>query len=424
MKTLVLGAGGREHSLAWAIAQNPRSAGVVVAPGNAGMALADGIKCCPVDMLDTAAVLDLCYTQKIDLVVVGPEAPLVAGLADAVRKAGFLCIGPSQTAARLESSKSFTKDVCAKAGVPTAAAVAFRKTKPALAYLATLDSYPVVIKADGLAAGKGVVVADDEQTAQCAVQDMFAGRFGNAGHTILIEEFMQGLEASFFVLTDGRTVRSIGSAQDYKRAFDGDKGNNTGGMGAVSPTARMTDALQQSIVKDIIQPTLDELHWRGCAYCGVLYAGLMIDAGRPRLVEYNVRFGDPECQALMMRLGGQMLDLLLGAAEGHLDKVQAHFADDAAVTVVLAAQGYPQNPQTGIELHGLDVCPQDNNKHIFYAGVGAGTKGALVSTGGRVLNVTARADSVVAARSAAYDMVEHIANASGSGLFYRTDIAT
>ena len=338
MNILILGSGGREHSLAWAVNQNPKCDRLIVAPGNAGIAaVAD---CADIDVMDGAAVVELAEGASVDLVIVGPEAPLAAGVADDLRAAGFSVFGPSAAAAQLEASKAFTHEICDAAGAPTAEWARFSQAGAAKDYVRAQGA-PIVVKADGLAAGKGVDVAEDVATACAAIDEMFGGIFGDAGAEVVIEEFMGGEEASFFVLCDGETVLPFGTAQDHKRVGEGDTGPNTGGMGAYSPAPVLTEAVQAQVLDRIIRPTVAEMARRGTPFQGVLYAGLMIEDGRARLVEYNVRFGDPECQVLMMRLGAQVLDLLQACAEGRLAGMTVNWAGDHALTVVMAANGYP-----------------------------------------------------------------------------------
>ncbi|SNX69107.1 phosphoribosylamine--glycine ligase [Cereibacter ovatus] len=415
MNILILGGGGREHALAWAIKQNPKCDRLIVAPGNAGIArLAE---CSDLDILDGAAVVAFCEANSVDFVVVGPEAPLAAGVADATRAAGILTFGPSQAAARLEASKGFTKEICDACKAPTAGYARFTDAAAARAHVQATGA-PIVVKADGLAAGKGVVVAMTEAEALAAIDDMFGGSFGEAGAEVVIEEFMSGEEASFFILTDGKTVLPIGTAQDHKRAFDGDEGPNTGGMGAYSPAPVLTAAIQRQALDEIVKPTIAEMARRGTPYTGVLYAGLMIDQGRARLVEYNVRFGDPECQVLMMRLGAQALDLLLACADGRLDQVQVSWAEDHALTVVMAAKGYPGSYAKGSEIRGLSVLPETAGQMVFHAGT-AEKDGRILAAGGRVLNVTARGETLAEAQARAYRLVDAIDWPEG---FCRRDI--
>ncbi|MBF9034744.1 phosphoribosylamine--glycine ligase [Rhodobacterales bacterium HKCCE2091] len=415
MNILILGGGGREHALAWAVLQNPKCDKLIVAPGNAGIAqIAD---CADLAITEPAAVVDFAAENAIDFVIVGPEAPLEAGVADALADAGILAFGPSAEAARLETSKTFTKEVCDAAGAPTAAWARFTEVDPAKDYIRKHGA-PIVVKADGLAAGKGVVVAETEEHAIIAVEDMLRGAFGAASASVVIEEFMAGEEASFFVLSDGERVLPVGTAQDHKRVGEGDTGPNTGGMGAYSPAPVMTGAVTARALSEIVEPTIAEMARRGTPYRGVLYAGLMIENGAPRLVEYNVRFGDPECQVLMMRLGAQALDLMLACAEGRLDDVAANWADDHAMTVVMAADGYPGSYAKGSAIRGLDAIPEDSSHMVFHAGT-ARTEGEWRANGGRVLNVTARGDTLDTARDRAYAMVDAIDWPEG---FCRRDI--
>ena len=415
MNILILGSGGREHALAWACAQNPKCDRLIVAPGNAGIAgVAD---CADLDILDGAAVVEFCAENAIDFLIVGPEAPLAAGVADAARAAGILTFGPSAAAARLEASKGFTKEICDACGAPTAGYARFTDAGAAKDYIRAQGA-PIVVKADGLAAGKGVVVAMSLDEALAAVDEMMGGAFGAAGAEVVIEEFMTGEEASFFVLTDGENLLPIGTAQDHKRVGDGDTGPNTGGMGAYSPAPVLTPAIQQQALDEIVLPTVREMAARGTPFQGVLYAGLMIENGRARLVEYNVRFGDPECQVLMMRLGAQALDALLACAEGRLDQARIDWADDHALTVVMAAKGYPGAYAKGTVIRGLDRCPEDSRHMVFHAGT-ALKDGEITATGGRVLNVTARGDTLADARNRAYAMIDHIRWPEG---FCRSDI--
>ena len=415
MNILVLGSGGREHSLIWAIAQNPKCDKIFAAPGNAGTAqIADNVA---LDPCNGDAIAQFCADEAVDFVVIGPEAPLAAGVADRLRTARILTFGPSAAAARLEASKAFTKEICDACNAPTAAYARFTDATAARAYVARYGA-PIVIKADGLAAGKGVIVAETQGQAFSAIDDMFGGEFGEAGAEVVIEEFMEGEEASFFILSDGTNILPLGTAQDHKRAFDGDQGPNTGGMGAYSPAPVMTPDVEARALEEIIRPTIAEMARRGTPYEGVLYAGFMIRDGQPRLVEYNVRFGDPECQVLMMRLGAQVLDLLLAAAEQRLDDITVNWADDHAMTVVMAAQGYPGTYEKGTRIKGLDDIAETTNQMVFHAGTGL-RDGQIVAAGGRVLNVTARGNTLAAAKSAAYDAVNRIDWPEG---FCRKDI--
>jgi len=404
MNILILGSGGREHALAWAVKQNPKTDRLIVAPGNAGIAML--AECADIDILDGATVVSFCAENAVDFVIVGPEAPLAAGVADACRRAGLLTFGPSAAAARLEASKAFTKEICDACSAPTAGYARFTEAAPARAWI-TAKGAPIVVKADGLAAGKGVIVAMTEAEALAAIDDMFGGEFGAAGAEVVIEEFMAGEEASFFILTDGVTALPIGTAQDHKRAGDGDTGPNTGGMGAYSPAPVLTQAIQIQVMNEIVLPTIAEMARRGTPYQGVLYAGLMILDGHARLVEYNARFGDPEAQVLMLRLGGQALDLMLACAEGRLSGCQANWADDHALTVVMAANGYPGPYAKGSQIRGLEYLPEDSRHMVFHAGTATRDAG-IIASGGRVLAVTARGASLAEARNAAYAMVDLI----------------
>ncbi|WP_299729756.1 phosphoribosylamine--glycine ligase [uncultured Tateyamaria sp.] len=415
MNILILGGGGREHALAWAVLQNPKCDRLVVAPGNAGIAaIAD---CAALDINDGGTVAGFVEEEAIDFVIVGPEAPLAAGVADRLRDAGVLVFGPSQAAAQLEASKAFTKEICDAANAPTAAYGHFTDAAAAKAHVSA-EGAPIVVKADGLAAGKGVIIAETVEDAHAAIDDMFGGAFGGAGAEVVIEEFMTGEEASFFVLCDGSDVLPIGTAQDHKRVGEGDTGPNTGGMGAYSPAPVLTDAIAERALAEIIRPTMAEMAARGMPYQGVLYAGLMIEDGAPRLVEYNVRFGDPECQVLMMRLGAQAFDLMHAAAEGRLAEAQVNWADDHAMTVVMAANGYPDAYDKGAVIGGLDALPETSSQMVFHAGT-TSVNGAVTASGGRVLNVTARGDTLQDAAKQAYAMVDAIDFPGG---FCRRDI--
>ncbi len=415
MNILILGGGGREHALAWAVMQNPKCDRLIVAPGNAGIAAI--AECAALDIEDGAAVVDFARTNKVDMVIVGPEAPLAAGVADQLRIAGLLCLGPIREAARLETSKRFTKEICDACGAPTAAWARFTDAKSARNHV-NVTGTPIVIKADGLAGGKGVVVAENESTAIEAIDRMFNGAYGAAGSEIVIEEFLPGEEASLFVLCDGGTVLPIGTAQDHKRVYEGDSGPNTGGMGAYSPAPILSPAVEERALNEIIKPCLTEMNRRGTPYTGVLYAGLMIYDGAPKLVEFNVRFGDPECQALMVRLGAQALDLIHACAEGRLDEARVNWANDHSLTVVIAAKGYPGDYRKGSEIHGLDKIPNDSHHMLFHAGTTL-RNDRIVVAGGRVLNATARGDTLVQAAERAYALADAI---NWSDVFFRRDI--
>ena len=415
MKLLVVGAGGREHALCWKLAQSPKLTKLYAAPGNAGMAsVAD---CVDMGAEDVAGLVDFARDNGIDLVVVGPEAPLVKGLADQLNEAGIPVFGPSAKAAQLEGSKGFTKDLCTRANIPTAAYGRFTNLDDALAYVGR-EGAPIVVKADGLAAGKGVTVAMTTDEALDAVREAFDGRFGDAGTEVVIEDFLEGEEASFFALCDGTTALPLATAQDHKRVGDGDTGPNTGGMGAYSPAPVMTPELVDQVMATIIEPTLATMKADGMPYKGVLYAGLMITADGPELIEYNARFGDPECQVLMMRMESDLLELLYAAAKGELKGKRVAWRDDPALTVVMAAKGYPGAYEKGTAINGLDDAASNADVEIFHAGT-AMQDGQLVATGGRVLNVTAVAPSVAQAQALAYAAIDKIDWPDG---FCRRDI--
>jgi phosphoribosylamine---glycine ligase len=412
MNILLIGSGGREHALAWKLIQSPSCDTLYVAPGNPGMA--DVATRVPIDVTDHAAVIAFCSRAMIELVVVGPEAPLVAGLADDLRSAGTAVFGPSKDAAQLEGSKGFTKDLCAAANIPTAAYGRFNSADAAIAGLVNFTA-PFVIKADGLAAGKGVIIADDRAQAEAAIADMFDGSFGEAGASVVIEDFMLGEEASFFAISDGKTVIPFGSAQDHKRVGNGDTGPNTGGMGAYSPAPVLTEALEAEVMARIIQPTVEMMATKGMPYIGVLFAGLMLTNAGPKLIEYNCRFGDPECQVLMLRFAGDLAALLYAAATGTLADAQLPvFSKETALTVVMAANGYPEAPKKGGAIHLHDA----GDATIFHAGT-AMVDGQLIASGGRVLNICGRGKNVTEAQARAYATMAAVDYVDG---FYRRDI--
>jgi phosphoribosylamine--glycine ligase len=414
MNVLLIGSGGREHALAWKIAQSPMLGSLFAAPGNPG--IAKHAELVAVDPADHQAVIALCRDKAIDLVVVGPEAPLVDGLADTLATVGIKVFGPSAKAAQLEGSKGFTKDLCARQDIPTAAYERFNNAPKAKAYVRT-QGVPIVIKADGLAAGKGVTVAMTLEEAFDAIEDCFEGAYGEAGAEVVIEEFLTGEEASFFCLCDGETALPFGTAQDHKRVGDGDTGPNTGGMGAYSPAPVMTEDLVAQTMREIIEPTMRGMAEMGAPFSGVLYAGLMIDESGPKLIEYNVRFGDPECQVLMMRLKDDILVLLSAAASGGLKHVSARWSEETALTVVMAAEGYPGTPKKGTAIDGVEKAEASGAK-VFHAGT-AVKDGTLVANGGRVLNVTASGADVQTAQARAYAAVDSI---DWPGGFCRRDI--
>jgi phosphoribosylamine--glycine ligase len=415
VNVLLIGGGGREHALAWKLRQSALIGRLYCAPGNAG--IEQVAECVALDVADHAAVIRFCKKNAIGLVVIGPEAPLVAGLADDLEASGFKVFGPSREAARLEGSKGFTKDLAAEYGIPTAAYRRFADASSAKAYAAA-QRLPIVVKADGLAAGKGVVVAETIAAAEGAIDACFSGAFGSAGAKVVIEEFLAGEEASFFALTDGKTVLPLATAQDHKRALEGDEGPNTGGMGAYSPAPIMTPALCARVMEEIVVPTVRAMGERGTPFKGVLYAGLMIEHGAPKLIEYNVRFGDPEAQALMLRLKSDLLPSLLAVAEGRLAGLTLDWHEDAALCVVMAARGYPGAYAKGSEIKGLEAAGADPNVQIFHAG----TKrdGArIVADGGRVLGVTARDRTILEAKARVYAAIEKI---DWPGGVFRRDI--
>jgi phosphoribosylamine--glycine ligase len=411
----LIGGGGREHALAWKLKQSPLLDTLYCAPGNAG--IAEVAELASLDIGDHDAVARFCKEREIGLVIIGPEAPLVAGLTDDLEAHGITVFGPSQAAARLEGSKGFTKDLCARAGIPTAAYARFADAASAKAYLAK-QTLPIVIKADGLAAGKGVAIAETKAEAEAAIDACFSGAFGDAGAELVIEEFLRGEEASFFALVDGTRALPLATAQDHKRAYDGDQGPNTGGMGAYSPAPVMTEALCRRVMAEIIEPTVRAMAEAGTPFKGVLYAGLMIDQATPKLIEYNVRFGDPEAQVLMLRLKSDLLPALLATAEGRLDGVALEWSDNAALCVVMAAKGYPGAYAKGTEIKGLDAAAREPGVQIFHAGTRRDDN-RVVSDGGRVLGVTARGHNICEAQERAYAAVDKI---DWPGGFCRSDI--
>ena len=415
MNILLLGSGGREHALAWKIAGSPLLTKLWCAPGNAG--IAREAECIGLDVADHAAVIAFCKANTVDLVMVGPEAPLAAGIVDDLTAAGIKAFGPTRAAAQLESSKGFTKDLCRAHAIPTAAYQRFSDADKAKAYIRERGA-PIVVKADGLAAGKGVVVAATVAEAEAAIETMLGGGLGAAGAEAVVEEFLTGEEASFFVLCDGDHALPLAAAQDHKRAYDGDRGPNTGGMGAYSPAPVMTEVMVRRTMDEIIQPTLRAMKARGTPYKGVLFAGLMITASGPKLIEYNVRFGDPETQVLMVRLMSDLVPALLAACDGELKHFDLRWYPDAALTVVMAAKGYPGDYVKGSVIAGLDAAEATEGVAIFHAGTRAdGDK--VVATGGRVLNVTATGPTVREAQRRAYQAVDRIRWPEG---FCRRDI--
>ncbi|WP_441240296.1 phosphoribosylamine--glycine ligase [Tardiphaga sp. 768_D3_N2_1] len=401
MNILLIGSGGREHALAWKLAASPLLTKLWCAPGNAG--IAKEAECVALDVADHAAVIAFCKENKVDFVVVGPEAPLAAGIVDDLAAAGIKSFGPSKAAARLEGSKGFTKDLCKANNIPTAAYERFSDADAAKAYIRAQGA-PIVIKADGLAAGKGVVVAMTLKEAEDAIDMMLGGGFGAAGAEAVVEEFMTGEEASFFVLCDGEHALPLVAAQDHKRAFDGDKGPNTGGMGAYSPAPVFTDAIRDRTMNEIIYPTLRAMSAMGCPYKGVLFAGLMITDEGPKLIEYNARFGDPETQVLMVRLMSDLLPALIASCDGQLNHFDLRWFPDPALTVVMAAKGYPGDYEKGTRIAGLDRAEKIEGVEVFHAGTKA-SGDWILANGGRVLNVTASAKTVGEAQRRAYEAI-------------------
>ncbi|EGT4257194.1 phosphoribosylamine--glycine ligase [Citrobacter amalonaticus] len=408
MKVLVIGNGGREHALAWKAAQSPKVETVFVAPGNAGTALEPTLQNVAISATDIPALLNFAQSEKIDLTIVGPEAPLVKGVVDTFRAAGLKIFGPTAGAAQLEGSKAFTKDFLARHHIPTAEYQNFTEIEPALAYLREKGA-PIVIKADGLAAGKGVIVAMTLEEAEAAVHDMLAGNaFGDAGHRIVIEEFLDGEEASFIVMVDGEHVLPMATSQDHKRVGDGDTGLNTGGMGAYSPAPVVTDVVHQRTMERIIWPTVKGMAAEGNTYTGFLYAGLMIDKqGNPKVIEFNCRFGDPETQPIMLRMKSDLVELCLAACEDKLDEQKSEWDDRASLGVVMAAGGYPGDYRTGDVIHGLPLEEVADGK-VFHAGTRLDDNEQVVTSGGRVLCVTALGDTVAEAQKRAYALMTDI----------------
>ena len=415
MNILLLGSGGREHALAWKMAASPLTDRLFCAPGNAG--IAQEAACSALDLTDHAAIIAFCRAHGIDFVVVGPEAPLCAGIVDDLEAAGIKAFGPSRVAAQLEGSKGFTKDLCRVAGIPTAAYERFHAAAEAKAYVRSRGT-PIVVKADGLAAGKGVVVAESIGEAEAAIDMIFGGGLGAAGAELVIEDFLSGEEASFFALCDGETALPLASAQDHKRAFDGDKGPNTGGMGAYSPAPIIDAGTSARVMAEIIQPTLRAMKAMGAPYKGVLYAGLMITPEGPMLIEYNVRFGDPECQVLMPRLMSDLVPALLASCDGVLKSLDLRWHPQSALTVVMAAKGYPGAYAKGSVIEGLAEAAAVEGVEIFHAGTKQDA-GRILANGGRVLNVSALGKTVSEAQARAYAAIARIQWPEG---YYRHDI--
>ncbi len=404
MNVLLIGSGGREHALAWKLAQSPHVAEITCAPGNAGIAEIAG--CVDIKADDIVGLLALVQRGGYDFVIVGPEVPLAMGLVDALQEQGVKVFGPTQAAAKLESSKAFTKNFCKRHNIPTADYGVFTDLTSAKAHFKTMTK-PYVLKADGLAAGKGVVIATTKKQAETELTEFFSGKHGEASATVVIEEFMNGQEISFFAVSDGKSALPLVAAQDHKRAFDGDKGPNTGGMGAYSPVPIFSDSELATVMKTIIQPTIDGMHNDGHPFKGVLFAGLMMTDNGPKLIEYNVRFGDPECQVLMRRLQSDIMDIFLAAEAGALaDLAPPVWFDDPVVNVVMAAEGYPGDYKKGSAISGIRDAETHDGIIVFHAGTARQDNGALIASGGRVLNITAQADSLEAAAAAAYKAID------------------
>ncbi len=415
MNVLIIGSGGREHALSWKIAASPLVTKLYCAPGNGG--IAEIAECVPLKPLDFDSIVTFCRDKNIGFVVIGPEDPLVAGLVDRLDTEGIKSFGPSAAAARLEGSKGFTKDLCAEFNIPTAAYGRFADAAAAKTYAHKMGA-PIVVKADGLAAGKGVIIAMTLDETDAAIDEIFSGRFGKAGAEVVIEELMEGEEASFFALCDGATALPLATAQDHKRVFDNDEGPNTGGMGAYSPAPVLTPALVERVMREIIEPTVAAMKERGTPFKGVLFAGLMLTAEGPKLIEYNARFGDPETQVLMTRLASDILPALIASHDGTLDKLSLDWKDEAALTVVMAANGYPGDYAKDTEIHGLDAARALPGVQVFHAGTRA-DGGRILANGGRVLNVTATGNSVGDAQAQAYNAIALI---DWPGGFCRKDI--
>lgn len=414
MNVLLIGSGGREHAMAWKLAQSPLLETLYCAPGNAG--IAQVAECVALDISDHQQVIEFCRDKDISFVIIGPEGPLVAGIIDALEAADISAFGPSAAAAQLEGSKGFTKDLCAEFNIPTAAYQRFNNAPKAKRYVREMGA-PIVIKADGLAAGKGVIMAMSVEEAMDAIDDCFEGAFGDAGYEVVIEEFLEGEEASLFAFCDGQTALLMGTAQDHKRVGEGDTGPNTGGMGAYSPATIMDQAMIDEVMGDIIVPTLAGMHSRGMPFKGILFAGLMLTEDGPQLIEYNVRFGDPETQVILPRLKSDLLELMIASVENSLLEVEAEWSDETALTVVLASKGYPGSYEKGTEIRDLDKAAAGNIE-IFHAGT-AENDGKLTAIGGRVLNITAMGSSVSEAQADAYAAIKKVDWPNG---FCRSDI--
>ncbi len=416
MKVLVLGSGAREHAMCWSLANSPLISKLICAPGNPG--IAEEAQCINININNNDEIISLALKEKVDLVIPGPEIPLVNGIIDELNKVNIKAFGPSKEASKLEGSKKFTKNICKLANIPTAESEVFTNRDEAIKYIKK-NKLPIVIKADGLAAGKGVVIAQNEEEAITAIDNSFNGFFGEAGKTILIEEYLEGVEASFFALCDGVTAIPLANAQDHKRVGDGDTGPNTGGMGAFSPTPNLTESINNNIIDDIIIPTLIEMDKRGSPFQGILYAGLMLTKDGPKLIEYNVRFGDPECQVILTRIKSNLFEAILAAVDHTLEKFHLRFYDEVALTIVMASNGYPGKYKTHSIIKGIADANNIKGIKVFHAGTTLDSEKNIVSNGGRVLSVTANAKNIEEARVLAYKAIEYIKWDDG---FYRKDI--
>ena len=416
MKVLVLGSGAREHAMCWSLANSPLISKLICAPGNPG--IAEEAQCINININNNDEIISLALKEKVDLVIPGPEIPLVNGIIDELNKVNIKAFGPSKEASKLEGSKKFTKNICKLANIPTAESEAFTNRDEAIKYIKN-NKLPIVIKADGLAAGKGVVIAQNEEEAITAIDNSFNGFFGEAGKTILIEEYLEGVEASFFALCDGLTAIPLANAQDHKRVGDGDTGPNTGGMGAFSPTPNLTESINNNIIDDIIIPTLIEMDKRGSPFQGILYAGLMLTKDGPKLIEYNVRFGDPECQVILTRIKSNLFEAILAAVDHTLEKFHLRFYDEVALTIVMASNGYPGKYKTHSIIKGIADANNIKGIKVFHAGTTLDSEKNIVSNGGRVLSVTANAKNIEEARVLAYKAIDYIKWDDG---FYRKDI--
>ena len=416
MKVLVLGSGAREHAMCWSLANSPLISKLICAPGNPG--IAEEAQCINININNNDEIISLALKEKVDLVIPGPEIPLVNGIIDELHKVNIKAFGPSKEASKLEGSKKFTKNICKLANIPTAESEVFTNRDEAIKYIKK-NKLPIVIKADGLAAGKGVVIAQNEEEAITAIDNSFNGFFGEAGKTILIEEYLEGVEASFFALCDGVTAIPLANAQDHKRVGDGDTGPNTGGMGAFSPTPNLTESVNNNIIDDIIIPTLIEMDKRGSPFQGILYAGLMLTKDGPKLIEYNVRFGDPECQVILTRIKSNLFEAILAAVDHTLEKFHLRFYDEVALTIVMASNGYPGKYKTHSIIRGIADANNIKGIKVFHAGTTLDSEKNIVSNGGRVLSVTANAKNIEEARVLAYKAIDYIKWDDG---FYRKDI--